>query len=233
MAIDSDTGEGEYPVDEWHPRFRTLFADVPRRPLFDKDIGALSTKLGKVKAECVEMAKAEEERKLKTSPERVADIHKQARDNLSAIQPLFDLLGVNHSSHPEARELIRDILENIQRQIFIQKVKYGRARPRKACDGLEPLFEPESHASHPGHGSFPSGHATLAYCWAELLAHYVPAQASPLRIIAVQIARNRELAGVHFESDSAAGKELGEAIAEAIIAAKRISPMEKGWLISP
>ena len=67
----------------------------------------------------------------------------------------------------------------------------------------------------PGHQSAPSGHSAVAHLLAGLLA---PMQASALaraRIFASaeSIAANRELAGVHFASDSQAGRALGLSVA--------------------
>jgi membrane-associated phospholipid phosphatase len=79
----------------------------------------------------------------------------------------------------------------------------------------------------PGHASYPSGHATEAYLMAHCLEKVMPAAArlpppqqpsspppappvyrSPLMLMAQRIARNREVLGLHFPSDSEAGRHL-------------------------
>jgi membrane-associated phospholipid phosphatase len=73
----------------------------------------------------------------------------------------------------------------------------------------------------PGHASYPSGHATESYLLAGILAPVMPAAAStqtnpadpdstPLRRLAERVARNREVLGLHYPSDSKAGKYLGD-----------------------
>jgi membrane-associated phospholipid phosphatase len=73
----------------------------------------------------------------------------------------------------------------------------------------------------PGHASYPSGHATESYLLAEILAQVMPPAAStrtdpadpdstPLRRLAERVARNREVLGLHYPSDSRAGKYLGD-----------------------
>ena len=73
----------------------------------------------------------------------------------------------------------------------------------------------------PGHASYPSGHATESYLLAEMLKEVMPVAASkendtgkpdstPLRRLAERVARNREVLGLHYPSDSAAGKYLGD-----------------------
>ena len=70
----------------------------------------------------------------------------------------------------------------------------------------------------PGHPSFPSGHATqsmlMALCLGEALAAYDDVPGRPgtwaplLQALSCRIARNREIAGLHFKSDTVAGFEL-------------------------
>jgi membrane-associated phospholipid phosphatase len=73
----------------------------------------------------------------------------------------------------------------------------------------------------PGHASYPSGHATESYLLAGMLAQVMPPAAStetevnnpdstPLRRLAERVARNREVLGLHYPSDSKAGKYLGD-----------------------
>jgi membrane-associated phospholipid phosphatase len=71
----------------------------------------------------------------------------------------------------------------------------------------------------PGHPSFPSGHATQATLMALAVREAMTpqgaaisadnaARASLLDTLAWRIGRNREIAGLHFESDSRAGAAL-------------------------
>jgi membrane-associated phospholipid phosphatase len=78
----------------------------------------------------------------------------------------------------------------------------------------------------PGHAAFPSGHATAAYLISGLLARVMPAAvtadlqpvpasgnttaASLLTRLAERIARNREVLGLHYKSDSLAGQFLAQ-----------------------
>ncbi len=75
----------------------------------------------------------------------------------------------------------------------------------------------------PGHGSFPSGHATQAHAVAHVLKallHLDPTRQAHAMVIdqldrqAARIATNRVVAGVHFPVDSMAGRMLGIALAE-------------------
>ena len=74
----------------------------------------------------------------------------------------------------------------------------------------------------PGHGSFPSGHATQVSCGSLRAEIAAAAQSATLhtKIIdqldrqAARIATNRVVAGVHFPVDSMAGRMLGVALGE-------------------
>jgi hypothetical protein len=87
-----------------------------------------------------------------------------------------------------------------------------RPRPSQVCPALSPPVPV------PGHPSYPSGHSTEAHL-IELVLNEVfagNAQAATMRIVmaalADRIARNREIAGLHYPSDSRAGKQLANAI---------------------
>jgi membrane-associated phospholipid phosphatase len=65
----------------------------------------------------------------------------------------------------------------------------------------------------PGHAAYPSGHATQSFLIARCLAAAVEGGPSALAsealdALANRIARNREIAGVHYPSDTAAGRDL-------------------------
>jgi membrane-associated phospholipid phosphatase len=90
-----------------------------------------------------------------------------------------------------------------------------RMRPRPSQ--LSPVLLPPIEV--PGHPAYPSGHATEAYLLAACLGEVMPTAASqpapspsapgvlpPLLAMAQRIARNREVLGLHYPSDSAAGK---------------------------
>jgi membrane-associated phospholipid phosphatase len=84
---------------------------------------------------------------------------------------------------------------------------HWRQRPSQLAPALMPPVEV------PGHPSYPSGHATQAHLMAECAILVLPAAMLPLfadnlRALARRIARNREIAGLHYASDSAAGAAL-------------------------
>ncbi len=91
-------------------------------------------------------------------------------------------------------------------------LKYGveRDRPPVSRPVPEPLLET------PSTFSFPSGHATVAFACATVLALAVPRLRWPLYALAALIAFSRVYVGVHYPGDVLAGAVLGVAIATAL-----------------
>ena len=92
------------------------------------------------------------------------------------------------------------------------KGKYERPRPTQLCPALMPPIPV------PGHASFPSGHSTqahlIALCMSEVLVDVTgqAALSNDLRALADRIARNREIGGFHYPTDTQAGVNLAESI---------------------
>ena len=82
------------------------------------------------------------------------------------------------------------------------KLKYQRARPAQVWPVVRPLLPT------PRHPSYPSGHALQCFLIANVLGSSVAAIKPMLDILADRIAVNRERAGVHFPSDTAASRRM-------------------------
>jgi membrane-associated phospholipid phosphatase len=113
------------------------------------------------------------------------------------------------------RKLRRIVMLHITTPVFYFKGRVSRARPFEldGNDEVQAMFSPKSGQAatdplFPGHPSFPSGHATLAHAWAEVVSVSGMGNAQEARQRAEAIAKRREIAGLHYESDSAAGKRL-------------------------
>ncbi len=121
------------------------------------------------------------------------------------------LLCFSRSSHPCTAYLLDGILRIAQFVVMYYKAEFQRPRPSQLAPALLPPI------AVPAHASYPSGHATEAYsvqlCLTEVLrrAGVVPSVTgpnSPLLRLAQRIARNREVLGLHYPSDSEAGRKL-------------------------
>jgi hypothetical protein len=89
---------------------------------------------------------------------------------------------------------------------------HQRRRPSQRAPALLPPIEV------PGHASYPSGHATQAHLMASCVKAALPTTPDNIRAelgevldtLAARIARNREIAGLHFHSDTVAGWDLAD-----------------------
>jgi membrane-associated phospholipid phosphatase len=103
---------------------------------------------------------------------------------------------------------------------------FSTPRPVEFSPQIQPMIPT------PGHGAWPSGHATEAFLAATLLQKLLDA-AMPgkkkhpgngdasheqLQRLAARIAVNRTVAGLHYPVDSAAGRLLGTALADYLVA---------------
>lgn len=124
------------------------------------------------------------------------------------------LLGIDQRTHPKAHLLLHvaGLIGILTSMHFKQNPGNGqppRPRPSHFYPALLPLTEV------PPHPSYPSGHATQSMLMALILEEVIPTPqrglAKPLlEGMAGRIARNREIGGLHYPSDSKAGFVLAE-----------------------
>ncbi len=82
------------------------------------------------------------------------------------------------------------------------KRRFNRARPAQLYPALMPP------APTPQHPSYPNAHALQGYLIAQCLSGVVPDMVQLLEALAARVGENREIAGFHFPSDTAASKTL-------------------------
>ena len=88
--------------------------------------------------------------------------------------------------------------------------------------GVEPLATSEG-------SSFPSEHAAVAIAASEVLSYAKPDHAERFRAMAEEAIQSRLLAGVNIQSDIDAGRVIGQAVADAIIAHAQTDGSDKPW----
>ena len=87
---------------------------------------------------------------------------------------------------------------------FAGKKYYNRVRPSFVSTKLKPSID------NPPHPAYPSNHTFQAIIMARILGEVFPASAHGFLESALNIARNREIAGVHYPSDTEASIVLAD-----------------------
>jgi hypothetical protein len=147
----------------------------------------------------------------------------------SESKPLIaNRLGVPGIEFHSTRPATRWLFEAVQRDAFIVvlelKKHFNRARPYQRVDlkgDADPWF-------YPGHPSYPSGHAldaaiVVGICkklWIGPVGSYYGDFLKNIEKAADDYGYLREVAGVHYPSDTAAGKQLAEMILQ------KLSPLK-------
>jgi membrane-associated phospholipid phosphatase len=147
--------------------------------------------------------------------------NERATEILAQIDPPYAFWSSIVYMHPERTKRTFELINLVlQFCVYIEmRLKHALAcwRPVEYNAQVQPMI------TTPGHGSFPSGHATQVFAVAHVLKALLklkPTKAAHARIIeqldrqATRIATNRVVAGVHFPVDSMAGRMLGEALGE-------------------
>lgn len=171
--------------------------------------------LDQVEAECREVLSATQSRAA-----NLRAIQQEAVDVYAATDKVQALVGrlIPQTAPRATAALLQAIYWDAVPVTFAFKTHFNRGRPYHCCDlPLDPMFQPPS-PDYPGHPSYPSGHSTQAHLTAELYARMFPSLRSSLMQEASQVARRREIAGLHFASDSAAGAALAVQLIDEFLA---------------
>jgi acid phosphatase (class A) len=101
---------------------------------------------------------------------------------------------------PKTTELLARVYHDAMIQVVELKLHFARPRPHH----LEPRLRAADERIP--HGSYPSGHSFASHLNAEVVARLAPGHKESLVQSAREMAWSRELLGVHYPSDSEAGR---------------------------
>jgi hypothetical protein len=116
-------------------------------------------------------------------------------------------LGIeNLDGYPATNALLINICQLTSYVGLIYKDKFRRTRPNQFDPRIRPLI------AVPVHSAYPSNHAFQSYSLAHVFSTLVPEEtvSEELFRVAGSVARNHEIAGLHYPSDSAAGMLLAQ-----------------------
>ncbi len=155
------------------------------------------------------------------NPNKNSEINLENNNLDSAFLYHMKKCNLSNAQLRENFEIIARNIQSIDLPIYVAKKYYDRVRPSILA---QELFEQDIIDSTltttidiPGHPAYPSGHATQAMFIAELLSYYDPIHRECYQRMADEIGRNREVAGVHYRSDTLAGYQLGKFLAKEMI----------------
>lgn len=112
----------------------------------------------------------------------------------------------------ETSKLILAAYHDLAVVTFTMKKRFNRVRPSIMKKELGHAIE------IPAHPAYPSGHAIGAYTMAYLLQELDPSSAKDYLKDAQRISENREIAGLHYPSDSEAGRLIARQLVDQFLA---------------
>jgi PAP2 superfamily len=214
----------DFPETDWNDEFRYKHCRPLADPLFNHDelsLKPLQHYIGgrDEQAELMRLAKLRRAQR--------KQIYAEAHGSVAAAYPVLRAAGWITDGWPSTprmraiKELRQLVLDSVELSVYKFKNERCRARPWTTYPTVKPMFRDPGHKCYPGHPAFPSGHATVAYVFALLIAKIDKDQdAGKLLRVAQEVAERREIAGVHFPSDTAAGKDLAEQMVEQLFSSK-------------
>jgi len=124
--------------------------------------------------------------------------------NVNPIPLFWECAGIAENDYPEFTSHFYNVISDVEIVVLALKKKFNRPRPSAVLPALDPVVPV------PWHSSYPSGHATQSAVIAGLLSRLKPSLSESLTNLALRVGVNREVAGLHYPSDTTAGFALGQ-----------------------
>jgi acid phosphatase (class A) len=119
--------------------------------------------------------------------------------------------GIDPATKPLTILLMKEAINEAGFYILREKWRFQRARPYDVDPTLSISIDP------PPHSSYPSGHGGQSWAVAIFLSELDPEKSNLWFEIANSIGHNREIAGVHYPSDTKAGQLLSDQVMGALL----------------
>jgi acid phosphatase (class A) len=111
---------------------------------------------------------------------------------------------------PNLYELLQRTIVDAGQSTYPAKDKYRRPRPYAVYG--DAICVPEDAERLRTSGAYPSGHASLGWVWALMLAELAPERADALLARGLAFGESRVICGVHWPSDIDAGRTIAAAV---------------------
>ncbi|MEJ1938004.1 phosphatase PAP2 family protein, partial [Nostoc sp. NIES-2111] len=139
----------------------------------------------------------------------------------------LQMLGAGGAARPAVATLVASCILVGQMVGMHWKWHFQRARPAQVYPALTPVIPTPPHASYPSNHALQSQLARLALTALFTDAAVRKAVDGALDALADRIATNREVAGVHFQSDTRAGQKLAADILPLLRSTKAYRAVEQ------
>ena len=126
------------------------------------------------------------------------------RENLDILDFFFEEIGSEKIDGTLIHSKLTDVLYDVSLVVLDLKSRFNRVRPSVVLSSIDPILDV------PWHSSYPSGHSAQATVVSELMANLFPSKSQSFDRLAKRIGKNREIAGLHYPSDTVAGRKLGK-----------------------
>ncbi len=188
-------------TQEWDPLFKQSALNTNDSP----DISLPPPPKNTSAETLAEIALLKQYEELRT-PEKLAEIEaEKILDGAYFGDKTFSEL-VASNTRPYTHRLFAGVTTYEMGIIFNEKDKFDRIRPSILDSSLTTAID------IPPHPAYPSGHATQSHLRALIFGELDPQNKASYKESAERISKNREIAGVHYPSDSKAGEILASQI---------------------
>ncbi len=119
------------------------------------------------------------------------------------------LAPVTEQDTPRLYQMLRRVMTDAGFATFAGKDKYRHARPFMLHG--QPICTPDREQDLRGQGSYPSGHTSIGWAWALVLAEASPDESGAIPARGRAFGESRVVCNVHWESDVIEGRFIGAA----------------------
>lgn len=197
-------GDIRFPKSSWDPVLLKTLDDGPE--FLPPDEPSLKAPPPPENASDVTVAELDRLSMLAASSRTTESVRLIRYENMGDISPVHLMFVREALPAPVPGSALYDYLEAVSREaewfVLREKDRYDRARPSQLRASLSPVIP------IPGHAAYPSVHATQMYAVTRAMAFLVPECSDEYRSEAFRVATRREIAGVHYASDTQAGQRL-------------------------
>lgn len=159
------------------------------------------------------------------TPQQVKQIDLEAPDLLPVFLREF---GTSPQKKPKTTKMLREALIDIDYFLFAEKLVLLRPRPHQVDARIRPAI------AVPKHPAFPSGHGGESAAIAALLTKLIPHENKRLNSYAQSVGHNREIAGVHYPSDTQEGVRIAQMAVKLLLENPKFTALVDGakieWL---